>query len=86
MTMRLLLILLGLLILIPDADAARWRWPWEVQHRTRHPRHRVKAPPPNCVQINEAVRALEPERLERALRSSTRSQRRIIAACVKRDQ
>jgi hypothetical protein len=90
MTMRLLLILLGLLILISEADAARWRWPWEVHrthHSRHHPRQRVKPPPPpNCMQINEAVKALDAEHMERALRSSTKGQRRIIAACLKRDR
>jgi hypothetical protein len=67
---------------------ARFYWPWERQrHRSRlHRGQRTEIVLPNCQQINEAAKTLEPDRFERALRSSSKRQREIIAKCQGRTQ
>jgi hypothetical protein len=75
--MRVLAAAVVLLLAIAPSQA-RSLWPWE-QPRPVH-RH-APAPPPDCGQINEAVKALDAEHFERAMRSSTAAQRHMIAKC-----
>jgi len=89
--MKLIIAAMFLLITYPVIAAATFHWPWESRHRVhyrQHKGHRV-APPfivppdslPDCRQINEAVKALDPDHLERALRHSNRFQRDEITKC-----
>lgn len=50
--------------------------------KSRRGRRQVD-PPPNCERIRDAVRTLEPDRLEKALRESNPKQRAIIEKCTK---
>ncbi len=73
--------------------APKFRWPWEPRIIVRHHYHshsrkishvtqkesRVKV---DCGQILEAVRELEPARLNRALKTSTPNQKRTIEKCI----
>jgi hypothetical protein len=76
--------LLVLTVAVPSEAEAVFRWPWETpRHARRHYHRQQVEPPPNCDKINEAVRALEPKNLIRALRDSTTKQRQTIADCAK---
>ena len=80
-------IIIGIALLMATSVEARVRWPWEV------PRHHVRShhngkvvvrevmPPPNCDQINAAIKALSPTNYEQAMRSSTKKQKEYIAKC-----
>jgi hypothetical protein len=69
-------------------------WPWQyraphVHHVHHRGRIRIKvAPtpdaPPDCRQINAAVKSMPPDRYERALRSATNEEQKIIADCEAR--
>jgi hypothetical protein len=64
--------------------AAQTLWPWQQYHH-RHYRHSpgqtITEPAPNCDEINAVVKSLPPDRYERALRSATKEQQRIIIDC-----
>lgn len=68
------------LVAAVPAEASAFHWPWEVRYPV-HRRHHDPVPPPDCEQINNAVKALDAEHLDRALRSSTEIQRETIAKC-----
>jgi DNA-binding FadR family transcriptional regulator len=77
--MRYFAIILFVLI---SSEALAFQWPWESRYRY-HKQYREPNVPvlPDCRQINEAVAALDPEHLERALRLSNEFQREAIAKC-----
>ena len=58
--------------------SARWLRPWE-----RHIRHHVEhhGPLADCDKINAAVKAMTPDRYERALRSATKVEQEAITNC-----
>jgi hypothetical protein len=70
--------LLGLFITCETVEGARFRWPWEAPRPHRSVPQRQK---PDCITINEAINELKPERLELALKRSTKRQRQIIEKC-----
>ena len=61
--------------------AQTFLWPWQP-YRHHYP-HRVEAPSeaPNCDEINAWVKSHSPERYERAFRSATKEQQKIITDC-----
>jgi len=80
--MRPFAITLLILVAASTADASTFRWPWEPHYRPHHRHNKTEpVPPPNCDQINEAVKALDGQHLERALRLSNDVQRETIAKC-----
>jgi len=61
-------------------------WPW--QHHARYHRHSRKhsqqpanQTPPNCDEINAVAKRLTPQRYERAFRSATKEEQKIILQC-----
>jgi hypothetical protein len=86
-----LIIVVSIIWLIPAEASAAWKWPWEarplhhsrVHHRAvrRYYRPIEHSSPVDCARINEAVNALDVERLSRALCLSTNKQRETILKC-----
>ena len=78
----------AVLLAISTNAHALW-WPWQQRHYHYHrhaPRQatRAKPPlaaPPNCDQINAEVRKLPAERYERAMRSLSKVEQRIVMQC-----
>ncbi len=68
----------------------KFRWPWEPRiivryhyhFHSRKPSHAEPRARVDCGQILEAVRDLEPVRLNRALKISTPNQKRTIEKCI----
>lgn len=85
-------VILALVALLPGATPARaFLWPWQYHISHHHHRRAQRLAPPapsapmeisNCDQIKEAVKALDKERLDRALISATHHQRQIINRCL----
>ena len=54
-------------------------WPWQQPHH-----HHKPTPQADCAEINAVVKALGPDRYERAFREATKAQQEIILNCVAR--
>lgn len=84
--------ILIILTIASDVEAARrwFHWPWESAYRRRHYHHKPRPKiegerdRPDCPQINEAIAALPPEKLARALRRSNKKQLATIEECARR--
>jgi hypothetical protein len=63
--------------------AQTFLWPWHPHGRHHHrPAPNIATPEaPDCAEINAWVRAHSAERYERALRSATKEQQKIITDC-----
>jgi hypothetical protein len=79
---------LALAMLAADPAPSLVQWPWEaatpVRHHRRYRHHRRRHHPQeavDCKPINDAVKALDGENLERALASYTQRQRDLIRRC-----
>jgi hypothetical protein len=84
--MNIASVVMVVLLLSVTAVEARFYWPWEQPHGRRHAQRGNSEAikplgEPNCQQIREAIKTLEPDRLERALRSASRRQRDAIDKC-----
>ena len=76
------ILLVALLALFSARPAEAFLWPWQ-HHRYRHHSHRShETAPPNCKQINDAVKDLDAGTLARALNSLTRKQRESVDQCA----
>lgn len=69
-------------------SASVFHWPWEVRrYRAKGQKHqsgrdRQASPPVDCEQVRRDVETLSADRYERAMRFSSKRQRRTIAKCM----
>jgi hypothetical protein len=77
--MRSILLAAAVVCLASAPADAYLRWPWQQPYRHHY---RAHPPAPNCEQINAAAKTLPPDRYERALRSATKAEQKIIADCA----
>jgi hypothetical protein len=90
----LLILFFCFVVLMDEANAARrspWDWGWGYhrarQVRVKQPRRtivkeRTKVVIVDCKEIADAVKTLDPDRLEKTLRKTTDRQRQIIKRCT----
>jgi len=94
----LLILFFVFVVLMDEANAARrspqwhWGWGWGNYHRARQVRvkqprrtivkERTKVVIVDCKEIADAVKTLDPDRLEKTLRKTTDRQRQIIKRCT----
>jgi hypothetical protein len=57
-------------------------WPWQQHVRHHHRPSSAQPASPDCVQINAVKKTLSPDRYERALRSATKEEQKIIIDCA----
>ena len=78
-------LIVALILFFATVPADAFRWPWQqVRHHYRHHRgggYYKETAPPNCQQINDAVKDLDHDTLAHALNSLTRKQRQFIDQC-----
>ena len=97
MKSALLILFFCFVVLMDEAEAARrsqwnWGWGWGNYHRARQVRvkpprrtivkERTKVVIVDCEDITDAVKKLDPDRLEKVLRKTTDRQRQIIKKCT----
>jgi hypothetical protein len=70
------------IILLLAAQTYLWPWQHHPQHLHRHvPDHSPASMVPDCEEINAWVKSHSPERYERAFRSASKEQQKIITDC-----
>lgn len=78
--MRAFVLVLGILLLSSEASAFRWLWDFGPRHHVVR-RHGQPSRPPDCAQINDALRTLDTDRRERVLRLASRADRAVFDKC-----
>ena len=62
--------------------AQTYMWPWHQPVRHHHRAAPEQYAKPDCAEINAVVKKLPPDRYERALRSATKEEQKIIMDCA----